>query len=173
MENDDFDRIIAPMRQRMVNAVWQVVRDADATEDVVQEVLTRVISQFERVRRHPNPPALLVRMCVNAAIDHLRRNHSRPAAVQCIPERHDPHDGAHAGMVERETRSRIVAALTKLPPREAEAMALLALEELPYPEIARAMGCREATVRVMVTRARRRLRKELATMGIGPEAIQS
>ena len=56
-------------------------------------------------------------------------------------------------------------ALTRLPDRQAEAMALLVGEELNYAEVAAAMGCREATVRGMVWKARRRLRAELAGQG--------
>ena len=172
MRGNDFDTIIAPMRQRMVNAIWRVVRDPDATEDVLQEVLVRVVEHFGRVQRHPNPPALLLRMCVNAGIDHVRRVRGKRRTVShnSLNEVTDRRGDALDASVQEETRTRIVAALAGLPRREGEVMTLFALEDLSTSEIAHAMNCRESTVRVWIARARARLKSQLNGLGLGLEA---
>ena len=64
-------------------------------------------------------------------------------------------------LAHKEQRERILLAIQRLPKRESEAMTLLAVEDLSYAEIAEALGCRSSTVRVLIARARQRLRKQL------------
>ena len=165
----DLYQHIEPNRRRMVNAIWRIVRDPDDTEDVLQQVLTRVIRREAKVRRHPNPSALIMRMCVNAALDQLRRSrkktvvHNSNVDLDSIASRRgDPAEAVAA----EETRRRILGAFSGLPKREAEAMSLRVLAEQSYTETAAAMGCREATIRVLVGRARKRLRAQFQGMGI-------
>jgi RNA polymerase sigma-70 factor, ECF subfamily len=160
---NDYDRLIAPIRRRMVNSIWRIVRDPDQTEDVVQEVMLRLVTRIERIRAHPNPTAMVLRMCVNGALDHVRRRRRRGAArpypAEELPDRRNV---APPELLARdERRAEVLAAIAELPRRQAEALVLLAIEDVPYPEIAQTMGCRESTVRVLVSKARRRLRARL------------
>jgi RNA polymerase sigma factor (sigma-70 family) len=167
--------LIAPVERRMVNAIWRIVRDADGTEDVLQQVLTRVVARPGRLRSHPNPTALLLRMCTSAAVDWLRhkRRHSQATHPTANPDSAPaPSPGPDESFLQRETCDRLLSGLRDLPAREAEAIALLALEGMAYAEIAAAMGCAESTVRVLVTRARKRLRAKYTTMGILSPEVQ-
>jgi RNA polymerase sigma-70 factor (ECF subfamily) len=160
MQQDDYDRWIAPIRQRMVNCVWRIVRDPVETEDVIQDVLLHVLRKPDSIRRHPNPTVLLLRICVNKALDHLRNRNSRRAALDRLsaePVAHVPTPAQT--LAEDEERTRLLEFLQTLPSRESEAITLHVLEELDYPEVANAMGCRQSTVRVLIGRARKRFRE--------------
>ena len=163
-DNGDFEALIAPIQDRMVLSIWRVLRDADETDDVTQEVLLDVFRKMKRIRSHPNPTALVLRICVNRAIDHLRRRRGKKAALESgehLAQLESVHPPAEEALVQEESRAAILALLAKLPKREAEAIVLLAVEELSYPDIAQAMGCRESTARVLVHKARKRLRAQL------------
>lgn len=159
MPGDAFDRLIAPLQKRMVDCVWRICRDGPETEDVMQEVLVQVWARFDEVERHPNPTALVLRFCTHRALDRLRRRRTRDTTLDGLGDRAssslpDPAEqAAHS-----EQREQIRVFLASLAPREAEAMALLALEELSPDEIAVAMGCSASTVRVLIGRARKRFR---------------
>jgi RNA polymerase sigma-70 factor (ECF subfamily) len=160
MQPDDYDRWIAPIRGRMVNCVWRIVRDPVETEDVIQDVLLRVLRKPDSIRRHPNPTALLLRICVNEALDHLRKRNSRRAALDRLSAEPVAHAPTPVQMLaEDEDRARLLEFLRTLPARESEAITLHVLEELDYPEVANAMGCRQSTVRVLIGRARKRFRE--------------
>ena len=68
-----YDDLIAPIEDRMIRSVWRIVRDADDADDAFQAALEKIWRRLETIRRHPNPRALILRICVNAAYDLLRK----------------------------------------------------------------------------------------------------
>jgi RNA polymerase sigma-70 factor, ECF subfamily len=171
-DTTDYDTFVAPIRHRIVNSVWRIVRNAEDTEDVVQDALLQILKKIKRIRAHPNPTAMILRICVNLAIDRQRRQTKRRDASQnaildqLVDERAMPPDEA---LAQTEQQTRVLAALRDLPKREAEAIVLHVLEQLPYAAVADGMKCRESTVRVLVSKARRRLRKQFG-LSDTPEA---
>lgn len=168
MPHDDYERLVIPIQERMVNAVWRIVQDMHETEDVVQEALVQIMHRFSEVRRHPNPTALMLRICSNKALDHVRSRKSRRDTLDRLPPapQHDAATPSQA-LAHAEDRILILDFLQTLPEREAEAITLYALEDLDYAAVAEAMGCFQVTVRVLIGRARRRFRKEF---GANPSA---
>lgn len=163
MRPADYDRWIAPARHRMADCVWRIVRNSADADDVLQDVLVLVWRRFDELRDHPNPTALLLRICTQRSLDHLRRRNSRTSLLARLAGTFSrrtptPRQTLHA----TEYRDRLLAFVAALPAREAEAITLHALEELDYPAVAAAMGCRESTVRVLVGRARARFREGFA-----------
>ena len=169
VKEDDYSTLIAPIRHRMVNSIWRIAANADDTEDILQEVLASIIRRFDRVRAHANPTALILRMCINHALDHVRRRRIRTVGLEDAPDEALVHDAPAPAelLIRQEERAVVLEALGRLPRREAEAILLVAIEDQPYCEAARAMQCRESTVRVLITKARKRLR---AMLGEGRDA---
>jgi RNA polymerase sigma factor (sigma-70 family) len=172
-----FEQYVAPLQDRMTRCIWRIVRHGEDTEDVLQESLAKIVAKMRQVERHPNPQAFILRICMQSALDHLRRSHSRKRALVGLRETRPAnisHPPADELLMREEQRAWLLSALARLPSREAEAMALLVGEEMSYAEVAGAMGCRETTVRVLAWNARRRLRKELAEQGLAlPEEARS
>lgn len=159
--NADYDTLVAPIRHRIVNSVWRILRNTEDTEDVVQETLLQILKKIERIRAHPNPTAMILRICVNLATDRLRRRRRRDsientALDRIVDERSMAPDEI---LIQVEHQTQVFAALRNLPKREAEAIVLHVLEQLSYAEVAAGMRCRESTVRVLVSKARGRLRR--------------
>jgi RNA polymerase sigma-70 factor, ECF subfamily len=147
----------------MMRAIWRVVRDGDLAEDVFQDALATVWRKRAQVSSHPNPRALLLRICLNQACDALRARHRRRVV---------PLDAAGAAVATAETpaeileRSTIVdqvlAAIGRLGGQQSAAVLLHLVYEEPYDVVAQALGCSQATARVHVRRAREKLRGWLA-----------
>ena len=161
----DFDGLIRPMEARMMRSIWRIVRQREAAEDALQDALTIIWRKREAVARHPNPQALILRICVNAAIDAVRKARRRlrreiaglpqqcpDASASSFPEEADV----------RSQRARVLEAIGHLSKRQAAAMLLRFVEERSYAEIAGAMGCSETTARIHVMRARDVLSRRLA-----------
>ena len=156
--------LIAPIEERMMRAVTRLVRDPDEAADAFQNALAQVWRDLEKIRRHPNPRAYILRVCVSAAYDALRRRARRGRregplenAGEAAPAPGDPARSA----LERERREEVLAALAALPPQQAQALVLRAIEDQPFDVVAQALGCSEATARSHVRKARGRLRKLL------------
>lgn len=161
----DYDVLVRPLEPRLMRTIWRIVRRREAAEDTLQDALAVIWKKRRAVAAHPNPEALILRIAITTAIDALRRDRRRwrHEAPERPGERTvDPAGPVGKGAEDRELREAVLDAIARLPRRQAAAVMLHIVEERPYEEIARAMGCSEPTVRVHVLRGRAALAKRLA-----------
>jgi RNA polymerase sigma factor (sigma-70 family) len=161
-----YERYLEPLEGRMLRTVRRVVRDPDLARDALQDAVVRLWQHRERLRRHPNPEALVVRVCFHAAIDVVRRGERRreTGGVDLEGRPAAPGRGPGEALEEREQHEAVVRAIAALPRRQALAVLMRVVEEQPYAVVARALGCAEITARIHVMRGRSRLRRVLAPL---------
>ena len=56
-----YKKLISPIEKRMIGIVARIMRDPEDAADVFQEVLALIWSKLERIDRHPNPHAYIIR----------------------------------------------------------------------------------------------------------------
>ena len=166
----DYERIIRPIEQQMMRSVWRITQNADDADDAFQEAMIQIWQRLPRIRAHPNPQALVLRICANVACDVVRRKSRRGNREQSSNvERLDASTPDVAALIlNNERREEVKAAITRLPERQATAITMRFLLYCPYEEIAQALECAEATARVHVTRGLSRLRDLLAHLNPSP-----
>jgi RNA polymerase sigma factor (sigma-70 family) len=161
----EYERLIAPVEERMMRAVWRVLRDPNDAEDALQEALLTIWKRWDRIRAHPNPHALVLQICIHAAHDVLRRKVRQGKWLEAVAIPEDIPDSS-ASVIQNisatEQDAQVLGAIGLLPKNQARAMLMHAVEEVPYGDIAAALGCREVTVRKHLARARARLRTLLS-----------
>lgn len=128
----------------------------DLAEDVIQDVVVKVSSDWGRIAALQDPDAYVRRMVIN---QHLswRRKWSRlvPAADPRVPTSTRPgFEQAHAD------RAELLGELRRLPRRQRTVLVLRYFADLSVAETAVTLGCTESTVRAHAARA-------LATLRIG------
>jgi RNA polymerase sigma-70 factor (ECF subfamily) len=129
-----------------------VLGDPAAAEDVAQEVAIVAIQRARSLKDPRKLDAWLHKIAVRKAIDETRRR-KRRATVPLEPH-HDPPDTP---------AEQALHVLAPLPPRQRAALTLRYVHDLPDDAIARALGCRPATVRSLLSRGREALRETLET----------
>jgi RNA polymerase sigma factor (sigma-70 family) len=159
-----YERHLAPLESRMLRTAWRITRDSERARDALQDAMARIWAHRDRVRTHPNPEALVLRIVIGAAVDALRRETRRRqvegSAWRAVWSARLP--GSPAREAEAtEVRALVLDALARLPAKQSAAVALRVLEEQPYEAIAAALGCAEATARVHVLRGRAKLARLL------------
>ncbi len=165
-DGDDlfYETYLAPLETRMLRTAWRLTRDPDQARDALQDAMARIWKQRQRVRSHPNPAALVLRIAIQGTIDGLRRERRRRRAEgSAVPPSWRAAAPA-AAAEQREAQAMVREAVARLPPRQAVAVTLRVLEEQPYGTIAAALGCAEATARVHVLHAREKLRHLLRAL---------
>ncbi|HET7929561.1 MAG TPA: sigma-70 family RNA polymerase sigma factor [Actinomycetota bacterium] len=119
----------------------------EAAEDATQEAFARAFERWSRLRGRP----WIVGWVLTTALNVLRRaaRRTREVARQV--------DAEPTGEPDVDEALDLWRAIAGLPRRQAEAVVLYYLLDLPVGEVAEAMGCREGTAKTHLDRARRRL----------------
>ena len=165
MQDSEYERLIEPIEDRMIQSIWRITRDPDDADDALQAALVTVWKRFRGIRKHPNPQALILRICINAAYDVVRKRSRirQRAALEAI-SRELPASAPSAveHCSQRELGHEISRAIGQLSRNQAAAVTMRLAEGIGYPEIAQVLGGGEATARKHVERGRNRLRELLA-----------
>jgi RNA polymerase sigma factor (sigma-70 family) len=144
--------------------VWHVygflayrVRDREAAEDLTQVTFERATRAFGRFDpRRASARTWLLAIARNALIDHQRRG--RRLSTEPLDE---GSVSAAAGPEDAIDSVDLRAALTQLPDREREVLALRYGAQMTGPEIAASLGLSTANVDQIISRTLRKLRAEL------------
>jgi len=142
--------------RRLVGQLYGVTDDLGEAQDAVQEAFVRALAAPRRFARVDNPEAWLRVVALNVARRRLRRRAHLDRLLRRVPPGIDTVPGLSPDHVA------VVAALRRLPPVQAEAVALHHLADLPVDEIAELTGVAVGTVKARLSRGRARLAELLA-----------
>jgi len=153
----------------MMRTIWRVVRHPELTEDTLQDVLTIIWRKLKRIRRHPNPHALILKICVNAAYDSLRKRFYRQENSSLLDKFPSSSDTTVSNGLERKKmEDEILKAIGRLPKKQAVAVLMRIIQDQPYNVIGQTLGCSEITARTHVSRGRARLSQWLSHLHSTP-----
>ena len=145
----------------------RLTRDRAITEDLFQEVWSRIISTRERYEPRAKFSTFLFSIGHNCFIDHYRRssNSARRAdslehAAEVLAD--SPHRGPERLAESAETAARFRAALERLPPEQREVFLLHEETGLNLDEIAKLTGVGMETAKSRLRYAVTKLRQSLA-----------
>src|SRR5260221_8139869 len=162
---DALDALYTAYKSRIYTFLLRFLADPELADDVTQEAFTKAFSALPKLERGTKVLPWLYKVASNTAIDHLRRRKRftwiRMGQVQDTP--HEPHVADTAGGVGE--REHVQAVLRTLPPENAVALLLHALEGYSYKEIADIQGCSLTAVRSRIARARLAFKAEYAVTG--------
>jgi RNA polymerase sigma-70 factor (ECF subfamily) len=159
---------------RMVYRIaFSVLRNPHDAEDVVQEVLLRVLRSRHRLKHVDDLSAYIARTAWHVALDSrcLRSLVSLDSSPNeegwqqrvSVAESHDYPD-VEQGVSDREILRFVENAIADLPTDLRDAIILSTIEELSAAEAGKLLGVAEATVRTRVFRARQILREKLVSI---------
>ena len=142
-------------RRPLVAFAWSLTGDLGVAEDLAQDALEAAWQAWDRVGSYDEPGAWARRVVANRAAGHSRRRGRDRRALGRLARR-------PAETIELEaTDDRFWRGLRNLPERQAQAVALHYLEDLPIAQIAVVLACDEGTVKVHLHRGRLALARTL------------
>ena len=146
--------LYAAYKGRIYSFLLRLVGDPDTADDVTQETFTKAFRALASLSRQHRILPWLYRIASNTALDHLRRRRRftwlRIGKLEGTGEEPQVAD-EHGRVPERE---HVQAVLRTLPPENAVALLLHALEGYSYTEIAEIQGVSMTAVRSRIARAR-------------------
>lgn len=162
-----FDRLVKLHQKAVYWLVYRVVRMHDAADDVAQEVFIRLYRALGRIQPHRPLGPWLSRVALNLSMSYLRRQKNRisiddnPGMEAVVAPQADPQHPL-LELRRHQLLNGLEKAIDRLPPKFKSVFVLRVLEQRSYEEVAEALGLSMGTVMSRLSRARSRLRKELA-----------
>lgn len=150
----DFEVFFEQHHERLFRALWLLTRNRQEAEEVMQEAFLRLWERWDKVIGGPDPTGYLYRTALNVWRSRLRR-----AAVAARKVIH--HIQADDEIAKVEERDAVVRALAPLPPRQRAAIVLIDVLDLSSERAGEALGIKPVTARVLASRARAALAKEM------------
>jgi RNA polymerase sigma-70 factor, ECF subfamily len=167
---DKFSELVAAQQRRAVRIAYHYLRDAHDADEAVQDAFVKVFTHITVYREDLPFEVWFTRILVNACLDMSKARARRlrwvmPIAaqgVQMVPDPVAPQPGPEAQLMSHERARQIAAAVEQLPDRQRAVFTLCHIAEQSTGDVSAALGVSEATVRVHLFRAIRKLRKLLS-----------
>jgi RNA polymerase sigma-70 factor (ECF subfamily) len=154
-DRQDFDRLYRESYHRILYTLMGILRDREAAEDCAQETFARAYRAWRHWKPEAPPEAWLHRIALNVATSHRRRE--RRHRLGAILRRDEPSPPG----LDPHGASELLAALRRIPARDAALIVLRHHHGYSNREIAAALGMRESTISSRLAAAKRRLQREL------------
>ena len=151
---DAFDTLVRRYQDRICRmaAVW--LQDEQHSVDVAQEVFLRGFKGLRSFRFRSALFTWLYRTTRNVCREQNRRKTAAPLDFEPIDALANPESLVSQQHAAREVRELVSA----LPERQQEVVLLRVFEEMSVRDTAKAMGCRDGTVKALLHKAMKRLK---------------
>ena len=161
MDANDFKRKFLPYHRKLYRAAFHLMGNAQDAEDMVQEAYLKL---WKRRDELPTDIASMEAYCVtlvkNICYDALRLSHleedGRPPEE--LPLAASP-NVAHEVELKDEARQ-VMVLISQLPEQQQQIMLMRDVEDRPYEEIEQATGLTSVNIRVLLSRARKKIREQ-------------
>jgi RNA polymerase sigma-70 factor (ECF subfamily) len=157
---DALELLYSSYKGKLYTFLLRMVADPELADDLTHDVFVKVYALLPTLTNEHRVLPWLYRVANNAAIDQIRRRKRfawlRMGSITNTSS--EPHANDDHGRIPEQAH--VQAVLRTLPPENASALLLHALEGYSYKEIADIQGCSMTAVRSRIARARQAFKKE-------------
>lgn len=152
---ESIERVFEENRAKLFAYLLRMTGSADTAHDILQESVARCIEHY---RDREITSSLLFTIARNALIDGARKA-GRYASLE--DSHADPHAGPEHSAIVMDGFRRVLKGLQRLSADERDILSMAVSCDLSYDEISRIMGTSVSNIKVIVHRARIKLKKHL------------
>lgn len=151
----DYSAFVRAHTTALLRSAFLLTGDRGTAEELVQDTLVRLYPHWSQVEAADVPIAYVRRSLTNNFLNGRRRKASGELLLADLPERgYDPDLAGRLG-----DRELVRELLNGLPPKQRAVLVLRFFHDLSDEQIAADLGCRQGTVRSIVSRALSGLRE--------------
>ena len=168
-----FHELVGQYKKKIYYLAYDVTGDHQEAEDISQEVFIKMFRSLKNFRRDAKMSSWLYQITVNASIDSLRKKSSKPKRsidefeqiniqeqlLGGTAQSFDPQRSTESS----QTQNQISQALQKISPKERTVFVMRHYNDLKLSEIAEILNVTIGTVKSLLFRAIKKLRKELSS----------
>ena len=157
---EQFSQIYDQYIEKIYRFVYLKVNSRETAEDLTSKVFLKGWEAFQKPI--DNPGAFLYRIARNIVVDHYReRGRTKIVSTEAIPQVADPGTGLHEKAVINADIELVKLAIQNIKKDYQDVIIWHYLDDMPVPDIAKAMEKPEGTIRVMLHRGLKTLKEEM------------
>ena len=160
MTVDQFKIEVLPHKHKLYRFACRLLRDPQEAEDIVQEVMIRLWDRRESLAQYRSIEAFAMTITKNLCLDRLKKTGSRKVELNESDVRHAERD-PYLQMEASDSYRKIKGLIDLLPEQQRMIIHLRDIEGYEYEEIASITGLTENTIRVNLSRARKKVRETM------------
>ena len=157
---NDIKEIWLPLSGRFYRVAYHILESKEDAEDAVQELYLKLIKTPDRFSNIKDPAAYGITILRNICIDIIRRRERRRSEELqefTIAEDSSPDKAA----AEKDKLRILIHEIDRLPQKQSKVLKMRAIEGLEYDEISQRTGLSQVNIRVLISIARKTLKKNL------------
>lgn len=162
MTREEFQTLAADLRPRLVAQATRLLADGDAAEDAVQDTLLKLWTMRDGLSDYRSPASLASVICRNLCLDRMKRPSVKSTTSIDLDEAREIVSNAPSPLQrlsDREMLDEALRIMRTLPDSVQTVMEMRHVEGMETEEIARLIGSTVQSVRVNLSRGRRRLKE--------------
>ncbi|MCQ2075059.1 MAG: RNA polymerase sigma factor [Bacteroidaceae bacterium] len=152
-----FTDTFMPLKEPLYRVAYYILESRQDAEDALQDLYVRLWNSRETLDVIVNPRAYCIMMMKNVCIDRIRRTKLSFASQELAGSVADDDDVLQSLMA-RERLERVMDSMNLLTDTEREVLRMHVMEDLSYDEISARTGISNLTQRVLLSRARKKIR---------------
>jgi RNA polymerase sigma-70 factor (ECF subfamily) len=152
-EREAFQALLEQYRVVLMRTAYLTTRDRDTAQDVMQDTLIQIWRSMPKYRPHGSFKAWLLKILMNQARRQYRKKRVETVPLEKAMGVEERGDGPVESVMREEDAQHVRKALDILSTDHREVLILRYYSELTVPEISKALGCREGTVKSRLNRA--------------------
>lgn len=163
MNKLEFKDKVFSLSERLYPMVYRLLGNQVKVEDAIQEIMLKLWVKRKQIENHPNINGLVFLTARNYCIDILRKNN---------PEVEDSSlyfnflksENGHEHLEWKELNQLILKIVEKLPQQQKEILIMRDLDGFEFNEISAITKLKVEHIRVLLSRARKKVRTDLKTI---------
>lgn len=161
MNASDFKLKILSLSGKLNRFASRLLNNGEDARDVVQDVFLKLWQIRDQLEAVENPEAFAMRMTRNKCLDKIRASRLVPIDEETDRRLKNQAVDVHSQVEWSETAARVHELIGQLPEQQQTVMFLRDIKHYEYEEIAQVTEMNANTIRVNLSRARKKVRDEL------------
>jgi RNA polymerase sigma-70 factor (ECF subfamily) len=157
---NEIKEIWLPLSNRFYRVAYHILESQQDAEDAVQELYLKLIKTPDKFSNIQDPAAYGITILRNICIDIIRRRDKRRSE-----ELHEymiaDVDSPDKAATEKDKLRMLIHEIDRLPQKQSKVLKMRAIEGLEYDEISQRTGLSQVNIRVLISIARKTLKKNL------------
>ncbi len=163
MDAESFKRAYLPFHRKLFHIAYRLLENSPDAEDLVQEAYLKLWDKRDGLSAVSNPEAFCVTLVKNMCLDLLRSG-KYVAGKQTVELTKEYNFATADNLEARDEAQHIRRLMSRLPEQQQQVMLLRDVKECSYEEIEQITGLTAINIRVLLSRARKKIREQFNQM---------